>query len=682
MRAALQPGSQPGSPRSWNGATLLAPAASPRSRSGAAAPHASARGALAALLMLLLAASLIVIVSLMRERQRTESDLQVAQPGAIVVSAAEQLAQERAALASERAALNSERAALRSERAALGSERPAPQSAPQSALHGAEPPCWNQTLFQAFSNVTLPEFPSNRVCRSAVSFRGSDALFRRFARKLSEGRCSHTVLLGASISCGSRLEDYTPKGHRDWVHRHSFLPTLIDLLNARYPCSEGGTTGQQEQQKQGRHSFTNLCHPATTTSDAYMSLLRSSNQDALRRADLIIVEKSPNDIEAFGGMGNALYSRHAKAGARVAESFRSKVLFWVELFVRRARSRFPDAGLLFLEASSYRTWSATPPFRRDAAAAHIEALEHYDVPQIDMLRMLGPNSYSARQRFLEEVYLSADRIHPTFAGHMLIASALAQFLSDIARAFVAQQGHLGAWLLAPPEDQRLPDRGALVLSPQNLSLVEADPVVQIDLADELAIKRVVVAADPGWALASDHKPRPKVWMTQTKASCTVLKVGSGQPSFITVDVCASTREKHFSAVNFTIFQREDCRVDGDVAADNDSGKPVALPAAKDWLRDTPVRVLVSKVINTFGYGESITKEEDGGSTQVYTYWVSVPGGSGSARQHQHCPLFMLACETEADHTVRAKTANLFKWVGLTVFAENAAPEANATREAP
>ncbi len=94
---------------------------------------------------------------------------------------------------------------------------------------------------------------------------------------------------------------------------------------------------------------------------------------------------------------------------------------------------------------------------------------------------------------------------------MLNASALAQFLSDTARAFVAQQGRLSSGLLAPPEDQGLPDRGALVLSPQNLSLVESDPVVQITLADEQVVKRVVVAADPGWAFAADRAPRPSVY---------------------------------------------------------------------------------------------------------------------------------------------------------------------------
>jgi hypothetical protein len=252
---------------------------------------------------------------------------------------------------------------------------------------------------------------------------------------------------------------------------------------------------------------------------------------------------------------------------------------------------------------------------------------------------------------------------------MLIASALAQFLSDVARAWVAQQGRLGAWLLAPPEDQRLPDRGPLVLSPQNMSLVEADPVVQINLADEQIVKRVIAAADPGWAFAADREPRPRMWTTQTKSSCTVLRAGSVLPSFVMVDLMASSKETNFSAVNLTVFQRGDCGLDGEGSGDNDNDErePAALPAVKDWLRGAPLRVLSSEVIDTHGYGKAMHRvvEENGGSTQVFTFWLQIQPG---ARPRQHCPLFVLACETTASaSSLRAQAANLVMWAGLTVF---------------
>jgi hypothetical protein len=393
---------------------------------------------------------------------------------------------------------------------------------------------WNESQYGALdsSMVTMD------LCHRAITNLGDHSLLRSLASKLVSGRCAQVVVLAGSVACG---ED-------DGMRWPFPLKTVLD---ATWPCDE----------KRG-HVIHNLCQSGTSSNQAFQQLQRTANQALFAQSDLIIVDKSVNDVVAGPKVGGRWNLR---------DQTRLTVAFWTEAIVRRALTRFPHIGIVYIETSWSMLWCdldghAAPaeqvpaPFYRDSAAEHLRVLAYYDIPQLELLRALGPlrgptSTSGARGAFLAWMFMQKDcNVHHSAIGARVTVSVLVERIAMTVRQ-LRRTGRLAQWL-PWPDALRVPER-PVVLTTEDMAFVMAEPVDSLSFLDPGTLS-VVAHNDGGWAFATDLASKPSTLMTRTPGACVaVLLDRTPQPlSLLWVDMLASYQG--FASAEAQILAERDC----------------------------------------------------------------------------------------------------------------------------
>jgi hypothetical protein len=396
---------------------------------------------------------------------------------------------------------------------------------------------WNATEYGALDSSLV----SMDLCHRAITNLGDHSLLRSLASKLASGRCTQVVVLAGSIACG---ED---DGMR-WPY------PLKTVLDATWPC--GDPEG---------HVIHNLCESGTSSSQGFQQLQRMANQALLARSDLIIVDKSVNDVVAGPKVSRTWNLR---------DQTRLTVAFWTEAIVRRALTLFPHIGILYVETSWSMLWcdkesrpvpaeqfpAPGAPFYRDSAADHLRVLAYYDVPQLELLRALGPlrgptSLSGARGAFLAWMFLQKDcNVHHSAIGARITVSVLVERIAMAVRQ-LRRTGRLAQWL-PWPDALRVPER-TVVLTPGDMAFVMAEPVDSLSFLEPGTLS-AVAHNDGGWVFATDLASKPNTLMTSTPGACVaVLLDRTPQPlSLVWVGMLASYQG--FATAEAQVLAERDC----------------------------------------------------------------------------------------------------------------------------
>ncbi|GBG34658.1 Hypothetical Protein FCC1311_108802 [Hondaea fermentalgiana] len=214
----------------------------------------------------------------------------------------------------------------------------------------------------------------------------------------------------------------------------------------------------------------------------------------------------------------------------------------VQALIRHVRRNFPHLGMLWLEMATrnsvgqrkkLKTGSIRlPPYRLDAAHDHLEVLSYYDLPQLDILRMIGPGWSEADWNFREGCYFS-DPIHPTRYGHNISASVLMFAIEGMLQRAEAQdpmtsvQGNqFNSSALPPP----------MVMDTLMAEFFESKFVESIEFNKEETFSRHV-KANENWYFGTDLAKKPKTIMTTSHNSCITIDLKySGRISILLVSL--------------------------------------------------------------------------------------------------------------------------------------------------
>lgn len=279
----------------------------------------------------------------------------------------------------------------------------------------------------------------------------------------------------------------------------------------------------------GGHHLSNLCKGATGSPQAFQVLQRHANHETLAKAHLILVDKAINDVVS-GPMVSSAWNLDSKQQKKFTTAF------WTEAIVRRARSLYPQAAIVYLETSweewcfvrqlkANAEWTVTeprprPPFHKDGARDHLAVLEYYDVAQIDLARMLGPirgGRVGPRGQFLQTWFFLTDCVHHTAVGASITAAVVAEHLANAARA-ISNNHTLHVWM---PFENAVPAE-TLVLEPQDLGFVMSTAALDLDFELPHVAQQAVAFNDGNWTFATERPGKPAMLYTRTRGACVAV----------------------------------------------------------------------------------------------------------------------------------------------------------------
>ncbi|GBG30717.1 Hypothetical Protein FCC1311_069372 [Hondaea fermentalgiana] len=206
-------------------------------------------------------------------------------------------------------------------------------------------------------------------------------------------------------------------------------------------------------------------------------------------ADFVIVEASANDIADISQ--KAFVDRSGTSNLAT---------FWTEGLMRHIRRNFPHLGMMWLEMAT-RNWIGhwkdgkkgglrLPPYRLDAAEDHLHVLRYYDLPQLDILHMIGPGWSQDDWNFRDGCYFT-DPVHPTRYGHNISASVIMYALDGMLQRAAAR----------------------------DLAMyVEAKFLESIDFDRNETYDRLV-KSNENWYFGTDVQTKPSTFMTTSHSSC-------------------------------------------------------------------------------------------------------------------------------------------------------------------
>ncbi|GBG31669.1 Hypothetical Protein FCC1311_078942 [Hondaea fermentalgiana] len=327
------------------------------------------------------------------------------------------------------------------------------------------------------------------------------------AMTMSSGSCM-TIQLGLStrISLFRSNDPDKPLGKSE-----AWLPRLEYILNARYPCN-------------GQHSVINYAMSNRGTDHHFQTMRRADTQKALASADIVIMEASVNDVAS---------AYHLKSFGKGLGVRSNMLQFWTEASIRLLRGKFPHLALLWVEAST-RAWKGQSeagklraPYRSDASADHLEVLQYYDIPQIDVMRALGAGGLPLEQEFRTECYF-CDFVHPTRYGQNITASIVA---SAFDRMLEHTQSQHIVQRYREADNQDLSDLPDPLTMTQKLDdAMRSEDITRVTLDTQESFDKHVVGAEsrngvPGWSFDTDMEGKPKTAMTVKSGSCVTVELG-------------------------------------------------------------------------------------------------------------------------------------------------------------
>jgi len=197
--------------------------------------------------------------------------------------------------------------------------------------------------------------------------------------------------------------------------------------------------------------------------------------------------------------------------------------FWTEALIRLFRSEYRRAALIWVEVAwmkrgiirnhgEYRPSHDKPPYHFDAALAHQQVLQYYDITQLSMIRVLGPVGDPARRAWAEKNYY-CDIVHPNLKGTKLIASMIAQYLSSIVHKQPSSSPSISLFI---PE--------SLILKPSDIVRLTDRPAASLIFTEKDVVKGVLLKTD-GWSFSTDLVKKLKTLIT-TKLGCVTLNMGT------------------------------------------------------------------------------------------------------------------------------------------------------------
>ena len=244
----------------------------------------------------------------------------------------------------------------------------------------------------------------NSTCTRARSVWGDEELLAEFSSKVHFA-CSRNISLvafGGSVACGRNLHRKNPdrlcaRGGSPWIEckTESWPERLRELVASRRRRSCG------VQHSNATVTLANFCRSAAGTDFVLNQVAFDvTTQEALLKADLVVVETSSNDY----------------ANDKIVHQE-------VELLVRKLLSLASRPGIVWLGATSVP--GLHPPYFVNAANVHRDVLRWYGVPQIDMMELFSP--MHKHVTWYGNHYLN-DAVHPLALGHKMIASVVAHAL--------------------------------------------------------------------------------------------------------------------------------------------------------------------------------------------------------------------------------------------------------------
>ena len=394
---------------------------------------------------------------------------------------------------------------------------------PLDNASAAAAPCWNALEDATLSRLAAGEWNesalgplagaslSRNTCRRAVTNHGDERMLDVLARRLLGGQCLNVVVLGGSIGC------LLPAQAAIESERLARWPLrLMALLDAAWPCPGG-------------HHLSNLCKSATGSPQAFQVLQRHANHETLAKAHLVLVDKAINDVVS-GPMVSSAWNLDSTQQKKFTTAF------WTEAIVRRARTLYPQAAIVYLE-TSWEEWCFVrqlppstewtvekprprPPFHTDGARDHLSVLEYYDVAQIDLARMLGPirgGRVGPRGQFLQTWFFRNDCVHHTAVGASITAAVVAEYLANAARA-INNNHALHAWM---PFENAVPAE-TLVLEPQDLAFAMSTAALDLNFELPHVAHQAVAFNDGNWTFATDRPGKPAMLTTNTTGACVAV----------------------------------------------------------------------------------------------------------------------------------------------------------------
>ena len=251
------------------------------------------------------------------------------------------------------------------------------------------------------------------------------------------------VVLGGSVSCaqnqGKRRDpDVTapPKSYPVDPTNEAAWPNQLQRLLRSCPIARGAATAQ----------VLNFCANGEG-SDSWLAgvgaALTNGHQvrwEALRRADIVLVETGMNDVKElmdttyrynFAGMNDVkgLMDRESPRGE---PRQRQSVEVYTEALARVLLALPKGPLLLWVEASTRPSRSSVNRrtlVRVDAAASHWNVLRRYGIGQVSALDAIGAMPGGGAPFFFS--HFVQDEAHPSRLGHRMVASLVASHLAAL-----------------------------------------------------------------------------------------------------------------------------------------------------------------------------------------------------------------------------------------------------------
>ena len=183
-------------------------------------------------------------------------------------------------------------------------------------------------------------------------------------------------------------------------------------------------------------------------------------------------------------------------------------------------------------------------------------LRYYDLPFISTLMALSGGSQGpcveARMADFQNALIKHDLVHLKPYAHKIVATIIAHIFTEEQRHLEADEQHMTSEekVGAEAEDasRRFELPPAWLPSQSLLSMFSRAPDVHLDLMSEaVANNTAIVVHREGWMFTKDRPNKPPAWLSVTPGACTVLNLGRGIDTGISLDF------RTYTLASFTRF---------------------------------------------------------------------------------------------------------------------------------